>query len=359
MKPAQAPRRDLRPSTAIWLLLTGIGAVLVLVALLNELDYRGAALAVGVVQVAIGYAWIVRQTYLRQPLRGLACAVPPATFFYLARRKYAGFRPLRFVVTGAALAGLAFAAPQLADLVRPLVGAREPKPAPDPAAESRLARLRAYREQRDYTALIKLLEELAKTDPTRSVDAADRPELSAELKALCGNKLTDVRLAAMHAYTLWDAEPGAAGARAVCLAAIRSPTQEERTRALRLLPRWKDAESARAVRSLIGPGRRRDEPGQGVARRDRRRAGRAGRAGPAQAGRRPGDAARRHRDPGEGRRPRGGERAAHLRDEDRRAAGAPPGAGRRRSRRSPHAQAVKRKSVHRRDRRDRRGNQRV
>lgn len=112
MKPAAAPRRDLRPSTAVWMLLTGVGVAFLLVALVTDLDYRWAAVAVGVAQVAIGYAWIVWLTHRRDPRRGLACAIPPATFFYLARRKYAKFRPLRFVLTGAALAGLGAAPPR-------------------------------------------------------------------------------------------------------------------------------------------------------------------------------------------------------------------------------------------------------
>lgn len=250
MKPPPAPRRDLLPSTAIWMLLTGIGAALALVTLFTDLGYRWAALAVGLVQLLIGYGWIVRLTYLRDPMRGLVCAVPPAACYYLSQRKYAKLRPLRFALTGAALIGLGLAAPALADRVRPLVAATDAKPAD--GAKSRLDRLRLYREQRAYHPLVALLEELAKTDPDRSVDAGDRAELAAELKALCKHELTDVRVEAMYAFTLWD-EPPAVTARAVCLAAVRSPTQQERLRALQLLPHWKDAESARAVQSLIGP----------------------------------------------------------------------------------------------------------
>ncbi len=253
MKPAAAPRRDLRPSTAVWMLLTGVGVAFLLVALVTDLDYRWAAVAVGVAQVAIGYAWIVWLTHRRDPRRGLACAIPPATFFYLARRKYAKFRPLRFVLTGAALAGLGAAAPPLADLARPLLAKPvAPTPPPDPAAESKLARLRLYREQRSYDSLLQLLALLVKTDALKSVDAPDRAELAAELESLCAHPLTEVRIAAMPAFQLWDPSPDADRARKVCLDAIKSPTQEERMCALLLLPRWKDADSARAVQSRIG-----------------------------------------------------------------------------------------------------------
>lgn len=253
MKPPPAPRRDLRPSTAIWMLLTGLGAALVLMALFTDLDYRWAAAAVGGAEVVLGYLWIVRLTHLRDPRRGLLCAVPPVTLFYLTQSKYAKLRPLRFVLTGAALAALAAAAPALADLARPLVRRAEPKPPPpDVATLSKLEQLRAYRERREYGPLVKLLTVLVKTDPLRSADAPDRAEIAAELDALCKHEDRAVRLEAMAALVTWDVDPNAGRARAVCLDALRSPSEDERMRALRLLPRWKDADAARAVQALIG-----------------------------------------------------------------------------------------------------------
>lgn len=253
MKPPAEPRRDLRPSTAVWMLLTGLGVVFILVSLFGDLDYRWVGGGIGALQVVLGYLWIVRLTHLRDPKRGLLCALPPLTLFYISQHKYAKFRPLRFLLTGAALMGLAVVAPQLATLTRPLVPRTEPKPPPpDIASLSKLAQVRAYRERREYGSLVKLLEVLVKTDPIRSVDARDRAELAAELEALCAHEDRAVRLEAMSAFVSWDLDPNAGHARAVCLEAVRSPSEDERVRALRLLPRWKDAESARAVQSLIG-----------------------------------------------------------------------------------------------------------
>jgi hypothetical protein len=111
--------------------------------------------------------------------------------------------------------------------------------------------LRTYRDQQAYTSLLNLLDVLAKTDPLKSEDASDRAELSMELKALCQHPDAEVRARALAAYARWDPD----NARAVCLSAIRSPTEEERLMALRLLPQWKDAETARAIQSLmIRPG---------------------------------------------------------------------------------------------------------
>lgn len=251
MKPRARERRDLRPSTALWLLLTGAGVALALVALFWDTDYRTGVFAVAAAQALAGYAWIVRLTAARATARGWACAVPPLTFAYLAQYKYAKLRPLRFVVTGAALALVGLAVPVLAPHLHGAFAKSEgPPPAepPRPEARTRLAQLKVYREARSYDALLKLLEDLAKSDPYHSADRDDGPAVAAELKGLCDHQLTDVKVRAMAAYARWN--PPAA--RAVCLAAVRSSSSEEREWALRLLPQWKDNEVARAVQGLIG-----------------------------------------------------------------------------------------------------------
>lgn len=248
MKPAETPRRDLRPSTAAWMLLTALGGTLTVLALFTDADYRWPLLAVGVIQIVAGYVWIVRLTQFRDPTRGVLCAVPPLTLYYLAQYKYAKLRPLRFVLTGAVLVALAGATPALVPHTRALVN-RDAGPKPlDPAATSKLAQLRAARGQRAYDSLSRQLEVLAKTDPTLSADAKDRAELSAELKALCGHSDTGVKVRAMVAYATWDP----AGARSVCLTALQSPTAEEREWALKLAPQWKDEATAQAVQARIG-----------------------------------------------------------------------------------------------------------
>ncbi len=235
------------------MLLTGIGVAFVLVALFVSPNNRWAALVVGLGLIAIGYVWIVRMTGLRETKRGVLCAIPPITFYYLAQSKYAKFRPLRFVLTGTIIAVLAVASPTLSTYTRPLVAQKTDPSAipPDPTTQSKLEQLRLYRDQQAYTSLLNLLDVLAKTDPLKSEDANDRAELSAELKALCQHSDAEVKARAMAAYARWDPE----NARGVCLAAVGSPTEGERMMALRLLPQWKDAGSAWAIQSLmIRPG---------------------------------------------------------------------------------------------------------
>src|SRR5207249_1478285 len=105
-----------------------------------------------------------------------------------------------------------------------------------------------YRDRKAYDPLMGVLDVLSKSDPLLSADAKDRAELAAELKGLCQHVDVGVRTRAMSAYVRW--EP--AGAREVCLAAVRSQSYDERKRALELLSQWRDDGSARAVQSLIG-----------------------------------------------------------------------------------------------------------
>jgi hypothetical protein len=254
MKPRRHPRQDLRVSTAGWLVLTGVAFACCLATLLTSMNYFQAVLVIGVLEIIIGYAWIVFLTSHRHPQRGIACAVPPLTFYYLAQWKYARHRPARFVLTGVVLIGLAFASSKLQPVTRAWVG-EEPKKAVkpvDPEELSKLERMREYSKQKSYDKLIALLNVLKETDPQKSVDATDRPELAKEIKELCKHQDTGVRVAAMGAYARWGGED----AREVCLKALQSPSQEERMAALQLLPQWKGSgssqELARAVAALIG-----------------------------------------------------------------------------------------------------------
>ncbi|HEV3436168.1 MAG TPA: hypothetical protein VG122_02345 [Gemmata sp.] len=251
MKPPRHPRRDLRLSTAGWLVLTGLGVALLLVSLFASANYAEGTVGLGIVQILIGYGWIIWLTSHRDPKRGIVCAVPPMTFYYLGQWRYAKYRPLRFVVTGAALAGLALLAPYIIPVTRGWIGSGSHKsstPIIDPADMSKLEKVREYKKEKAYDKLIDLLRDLTKTDSLKSVDAKDGPELATELKALCFHQDTGVKVAAMAAYTRWG---GGEDARDICLTAIQSPSQEERMMAIQLLPQWKSTRDAPAVASAV------------------------------------------------------------------------------------------------------------
>jgi hypothetical protein len=260
MKPPRSPRRDLRISTAGWIVLTAIGVILLALSLFTSANYSKELLAVGLFQVLLGYAWIVWLTANREFSRGLACAIPPFTAYYLSQWKYAKLRPARFVVTGMVLAGLAVLSTHVMPFTHEWVGkapASGAVAAVDPADLSKLEQLREYRRQRSYDKLVDLLHNLAQTDALKSVDARDGPELALELRALCDNPDPGVKVAAMEAYARW----GGDSAREVCLEAIRSQSQEERLMAIKLLPRWKGTPYALTIADAIAPLLSRSDPG--------------------------------------------------------------------------------------------------
>ncbi len=252
MKPPPRPPRDLKPSTAVWILSTGLAVALLIASLASSNNFLEAVLTIGAAQVLAGYAWVTALAFSRDVRRGIACAVPPITLWYLTNWKYAKYRPLRFVVSGAAVFGLALLAPKLQSQTRSWAGVAEGQPPvvapPEIATLSKLVQLRHYRDQQHYDSLIGLLRTLARTDSMYSDAAKDRVELSADLKLLCKHTDSGVKIEALAAYATW----GGPDARELCLEASRSQNREERLMALRLLPRWKDEFVAGRIAELIG-----------------------------------------------------------------------------------------------------------
>jgi hypothetical protein len=177
------------------------------------------------------------------------CAVPPATLYFLGQAKYARLRPLRFVATGAVLIGLGVLLPTLAPTTRSWVGVRpqEKSVVESPPGEgTKLEQLRSLRDRKAYDQLIELVRSLARTDEILSADARDREKLAAELRSLVNHPDTGVKVAALEAYARW----GGPDARELCLAAL-GRSEEEKLVALRLLPQWKDSETAPAVAQAV------------------------------------------------------------------------------------------------------------
>lgn len=252
MKPPPRPRRDLKLSTALWLLATGVAAGLLVATLFTDNNLATAALAIGVVQVAVGYVWIIWLTARRDWVRGVLAAVPPLTAWYLGQWKYAKFRPLRFVVTGAALVGLALAAGHAQSHTRAWAGVdaagADPAAPADPSAQRKIAQLRRFRDDRSYPALVKLLRDLARTDPVYSDEAKDKADFRAELRALCDHADAEVKVEALAAFATWGDDREA---QELCLAAVRTDNPDARMMALRLLPKWKEERVAGAVSARL------------------------------------------------------------------------------------------------------------
>jgi hypothetical protein len=190
--------------------------------------------------------------FSREWRRGLICAVVP--IWYLVQWKYARFRPLRFVASGAAVLGLAGLATYARPHTRAWAGVPDafavPPPVVEIGARPKLDQLKYYHEQRQYDSLIALLRTLTRTDPQYSDEAKNRVELAAEMRTLTRHADTGVKVEALTAYAAW----GGADARELCLRALESANREERLTALRLLPRWKDESVARRIAERIGRG---------------------------------------------------------------------------------------------------------
>lgn len=254
MKPPPEPPRDLSPATALWLIATGVAVALLVLTLFGPTDFGRAVAFIGLGEIVAGYAWVVWIAARRDWQRGLLCAIPPATIWFLTRRKYARYRPLRFVATGAILIIAAWAAGYARPHTRGLFTFESPSSTVTPAdstTDRRLVRLNAARDHRDYPTMLALLEDLDRTDPEHSGDAPDRSELSRLLRELCTDRDSAVRVKAMPAYVRWAVNPD--DALKVCLDALRSQNQDERVAALQLLPQWKgDDNVALAIGSRIG-----------------------------------------------------------------------------------------------------------
>ncbi len=255
MRPPRKPHRDLRPSTALWLVLLTAAVVLVPIALFTAGDprqYGGWVIGLGIAQLVLGYVWIVWLTGRRTWSRGVACAVPPITFYYLLQEKYARLRPLRFVVTGLLLVAAGVLLPIAAPTTRAWVGLTEKDPdRPTPPVSTgegttKLDQIRGLQQRKAYDRLIELIRSLARTDEVLSADARDRDELAVELRRLVDHPDTGVKVAALEAYARW----GGADARELCLNAL-SRSEEEKLMALRLLPQWKDTEAAPAIAQAV------------------------------------------------------------------------------------------------------------
>jgi len=252
MKPAPKPPRDLKPSTAVWILTTAVALGLLAATLTTTNNFLPLVIAIGAAQALAGYAWVTTLAFRRDVRRGLACALPPITFVYLGNWKYAKYRPLRFVLSGGVILGMALLAPRVQSQTRSWAGAGDnPQPieaAPPIASQSKLVQLRYYRDQRQYDSLLALLRTLARTDSMYSEAAKDRADLAADLKALCKHTDYGVKVEALAAYATW----GGPDARELCLEASRSLNREERLMALKLLPGWKDEDVARRIAEMIG-----------------------------------------------------------------------------------------------------------
>lgn len=245
MKPPPDPPADLQLSTGAWLLLTAVGLVLWFVGFAAEPEMFSYVTIIGALLAAVGYLWAVYLAGRHDWLRGLATLVPPITIWRLVQPfGDNGYRPLRFVLTGLLLLGLAYLGPAARLGAGPIFTVLEPVRVDTPSPPSSPAeRLRAVSDQKQPDALVGELLTLARPEKLKDADDDMKAETIAELKRLARHDRVEVRVAALPALALWSP----AEAREPVLVALRSGEQVERKKALVLAGRWPDEEVARAV----------------------------------------------------------------------------------------------------------------
>lgn len=254
MKPPPKPPRDLYPSTAFWLILTGIAVILLSLTLFKNVDHLKWVKFIGWTEIAVGYIWIVVLAFRREPASAAYCIVPPITFWYLIQKRYRRYRPLRFVGTGALLVIFAWLAPQVMSETRKFSGASEPvivTQEQDANDLPKIDQIRLYRDKRQFDRLIQVLRNLDRTEPLFAASPTERAELAVELRRLVNPAITSdpgIRAAAIPAYVRW----GGDDARALLLGAIQGHP-DERKQALQLLHTWRtDPDVARVLASRLG-----------------------------------------------------------------------------------------------------------
>jgi hypothetical protein len=252
MKPPPEPPGDLPVSTGVWLAATAAAVTLWAYAVLYRPPLLPVVGALGVIEIILGYGWVAYHAGRRDPRRGLLALLPPAAVAKLVRPSPTlGYGPLRFVLTGAAVVGLALAGPAVGPAAQRALGLLDPPPAgpAEPPADTPLVRIAEAEQQRSMQPLVDVLGALA--DPAALLaPGADRPAVAAKLHALAADPRADVRTAALKAAVTWD--PDADETRRAVLAALKSDRDGERRTALGLAGRWKDPAVAAAAAARLG-----------------------------------------------------------------------------------------------------------
>lgn len=245
MKPPPDPPADLQLSTGAWLLLTAIGLGLWFVGFAAEPEMFSYVAIIGALLAAVGYVWAVYLAGRHDWVRGLMTLFPPITVWRLVHTfGDNGHSPLRFVLSGLLLLGLAYLGPTARSGAGPVFTVLDPVRVDSSSPPSSpVERLRAAAEQKQPDTLVGELITLAR--PEKLKDASDevKTETVGELKRLARHERAEVRVAALPALALWSP----ADAREPVLAALRSGEPVERKKALALAARWPDEEMAQAV----------------------------------------------------------------------------------------------------------------
>ena len=251
MKPPPEPEIDLAPATAAWLGATGLGVSIWVAAVALQPSWLAFVYLLGALMAAAGVGWAVHRAGRADWRRGALALVPPVTLWRLCQPGQGGDHgPLRFVVSGVALAALAAAGPALADALRPSIAAiqnldaaEETGDAPSTSSPAR-PKLLGKSPDAQLDALVELARprsRLLLSDEQRAGALAEVCELAAK------SPRGEVRSQALRTLSAWPGAP----ARDLVLAALRSDDYSERRTGLELAARHPDAGIAQALAARL------------------------------------------------------------------------------------------------------------
>lgn len=248
MKPPPEPELDLAPATAAWLGGTGLGVSIWVAAVTLQPGWLAFVYLLGGLMAAAGVGLAVHRAGRIDWRRGALALVPPVTLWRLCQPGQGGDHgPLRFVVSGVALAALAAAGPALADALRPSIAAiqklDEAEEAGD-AAPPKRSRLLGKSPDAQLDALVELARprsRLLLSDEQRAEALSEVCELAAK------SPRGEVRSQALRTLSAWPGAP----ARDLVLAALRSDDYSERRTGLELAARYPDAGIAQALAARL------------------------------------------------------------------------------------------------------------
>jgi hypothetical protein len=259
MKPPPEPPSDLRLTTGIWLLLTATGFSLWLRSMMspergdNENYLLTAVKWIGAVEIVISYVWVAYLCGRRDTAKGLAALLPPVYLSHLINPPYLqGYRPLRFVIAGMVLLGLAFGGAAIRPYVHRVIPPDEEVPFTPPSIlATPVSQLAAATKARNAKAILESLAELSSGKLTFAETPAETPQLIDMLKALARHDAADVRIAAVAAHKKWA---GLEATKPLIVTVLRSKTSEdtERAAAFTMAREFKDLDVAKAVALHIG-----------------------------------------------------------------------------------------------------------
>lgn len=247
MKPPPEPPGDLRVSTGLWLVLTATGVSLWAFSLAYDDRMRAYVALIGFVELVVGYAWVVYLAGKRSVAKGLIAVLPPVALrkMFLPTNTQ-GYRPARYAVAGAVLLGLYLAAPVVGPAVQNAIGLNDALPPKPPVTrETVYAKLKDLVETGNDFRVLDELRDLADrakiVDPKR--DPGEKAVLIGELKKLRKSESSDVRTESLRTLVAWTQEES----QAEVVAALKSPSDKERSAALQIAGRWPTPAVADAI----------------------------------------------------------------------------------------------------------------